>query len=88
MVSLAMALALSELTRGTRQIDSLFIDEGFGTLDADSLEDVIEMLLNMSLRGKAIGLITHVQKLSERIPTNIHLKKSNQGSSTINVKYN
>lgn len=87
MVSLAMALALSELTRGTREIDTLFIDEGFGTLDEESLEDVVEMLLSMSNRGKTVGLITHVKRLSERIAVNIHLHKSQQGNSTIELKY-
>jgi exonuclease SbcC len=87
MVSLAMALALSELTRGTREIDTLFIDEGFGTLDEESLEDVVEMLLSMSNRGKTVGLITHVKRLSERIAVNIHLQKSQQGNSTIELKY-
>mgnify|MGYP000395054092 CR=1 FL=1 len=86
-VSLAMALGLSELTRGTRQIDSLFIDEGFGTLDEDSLEDVISMLLNITTRGKTIGLITHVKKLYQRIPVNLYLSKSEQGNSSIRLIY-
>ncbi len=87
MVSLAMALALSELTRGTREIDTLFIDEGFGTLDEESLEEVVEMLLSMSNRGKTVGLITHVKRLSERIAVNIHLEKSQQGNSTIDLRF-
>jgi exonuclease SbcC len=88
MVSLAMALALSELTRGQTEIDSFFIDEGFATLDNDSLEDVIDVLNNMRSRGKQIGIISHLKNLTERIPVNIQLSKSQLGSSTIDVSYN
>lgn len=87
MVSLAMAIALSELTRGTSQIDSFFIDEGFGTLDEDSLEDVLLMINNIHSRGKTIGLITHVKKLADRIPFNIRLTKSELGNSSIKVLF-
>ena len=87
MVSLAMAMALSELSRGTNEIDSFFIDEGFGTLDDDSLEDVLEMINNIQARGKSIGLITHVKKLADRIPINIQLDKSELGNSTINIRF-
>lgn len=85
MVSLAMAIALSELTRGKAQINSFFIDEGFGTLDEDSLEDVLDMINNIQARGKTIGIITHVKKLADRIPLNIRLKKSTQGNSSIKL---
>lgn len=87
MVSLAMAMALSELSRGTNEIDSFFIDEGFGTLDDDSLEDVLEMINNIQARGKSIGLITHVNKLADRIPINIQLKKSELGNSSIMINF-
>jgi exonuclease SbcC len=87
MVSLAMAMALSELSRGSNEIDSFFIDEGFGTLDDDSLEDVLEMINNIQARGKSIGLITHVKKLADRIPINIQLNKSQLGNSTLNIKF-
>lgn len=88
MVSLAMALALAELTRGTSEVDSFFIDEGFGTLDDDSLEDVLDMINTMEQRGKSIGLISHIKKLTDRISVNIFLNKNESGNSTINVKYN
>lgn len=88
MVSLAMALALAELTRGSSEVDSFFIDEGFGTLDEDSLEDVLDMISTMEQRGKSIGLISHIKKLTDRMSVNIFLKKSELGNSTINVKYN
>lgn len=83
MVSLALALALAEMTRGKTQIDSLFIDEGFGTLDQDAIEDVLELLIDMQNTGKQIGLISHVKKLTRRIPVNINLIKSESGLSDI-----
>jgi exonuclease SbcC len=87
MVSLAMALALAELTRGQTEIDSFFIDEGFGTLDAESLEDVIDVLNSIKARGKQIGIISHVKSLTDRISVNIHLTKAGQGNSDIKIIY-
>jgi DNA repair protein SbcC/Rad50 len=87
MVSLAMALALAELTRGQTEIDSFFIDEGFGTLDADSLEDVIDVLNSIKSRGKQIGIISHVKGLTDRISVNVHLTKTGQGDSDIKIIY-
>lgn len=83
MVSLAMSLALSDLTRGQAQIDSFFIDEGFGTLDQDSLEDVYLMLNEINKRGKQIGLISHVKELTKRIAININLRKNRLGDSGV-----
>ena len=88
MVSLAMALALAELTRGSADLDSFFIDEGFGTLDQDSLEDALTMLQDIETRGKQIGLISHVKELTQRIPVNIHLQKNQLGNSKIEIIYN
>lgn len=88
MVSLACALALAELSRGSAEIDSFFIDEGFGTLDEDSLEDVIEMLQSIQGLGKQIGVISHVKKLTERIPINIHLDKNRFGDSALSLLFN
>jgi len=88
MVSLAMAIALAEMTRGSSEVDSFFIDEGFGTLDEDSLEDVLEMINNIKSRGKSIGLISHVKGLTNRIPVNIELNKNTIGNSTIQIIYN
>lgn len=88
MVSLAMAMALAELTRGNADLDSFFIDEGFGTLDQDSLEEALEMLQDIETRGKQIGLISHVKELTQRIPLNIHLHKNRLGNSSIEVVYN
>lgn len=87
MVSLAMALALAEMARGRADIDSFFIDEGFGTLDEDSLEDVVGMLQQVRSRGKQIGLITHVKNLSQRLPVNLQVIKNDRGHSHTNVLY-
>lgn len=88
MVSLAMALALAEMTRGRADIDCFFIDEGFGTLDEDSLDGVLEMLQQVQSRGKQIGLITHVKTLSARLPLNLHLHKDPRGNSTVKLVWN
>jgi len=87
LISLAMALSLAELTRGKTEIDSFFIDEGFGTLDDDAIEEVIETLLSLRNRGKQIGLISHIQKLTNRVPVNIHLQKGHLGESHIEMVY-
>ena len=88
MVSLATALALAELSRGNAEIDSFFIDEGFGSLDEESLEDVIEMLQNIQGMGKQIGVISHVKKLTSRIPINLYLEKNQFGNSKISLAFN
>jgi len=86
MVSLAMALALAELTRGHAEINTLFIDEGFGTLDQDSLMDVIEILNQIQSRGLMIGLISHVKMLTDSLPVNLHLTKRSNGTSSVSVR--
>ncbi len=72
LVSLALALALSRMTGETR-IDSLFMDEGFGTLDEQSLEQVLDCLQRLRAGGKLIGIISHVSALKERIPAHLEL---------------
>lgn len=88
MVSLAMALALAEMTRGQAEIDSLFIDEGFGTLDQDSLEDVLDMLKQIQTRGLMVGLISHIKTLTSSLPVNLLLNKKADGTSSISIQYN
>ncbi|MGE3608100.1 MAG: AAA family ATPase [Bacteriovoracaceae bacterium] len=88
MVSLAMALALAEMTRGTAEIDSLFIDEGFGTLDQESLDDVLDMLGQIQTRGLMIGIISHIKALTNSIPVNLVLKKMNDGTSNLLIQHN
>ena len=82
LVSLALALGLSHLSQATR-IDSLFLDEGFGTLDADTLEQVITSLQKLHETGKTIGIISHVPALSERIPARIEVQRTREGFSTL-----
>ena len=85
LVSLALALGLSDLASRTTRIDSLFVDEGFGTLDAQTLEEVMSALENLRLRGKTIGIISHVEMLKERITTQIQVRKLGDGISTVRV---
>ncbi|WP_408096680.1 AAA family ATPase [Peredibacter sp. HCB2-198] len=88
MVSLAMALGLAEMTRGQAEIDSLFIDEGFGTLDQESLEDVLDMLQQIQTRGLMVGIISHIKSLTSAIPVNLVLSKKQDGTSTVSLKMN
>ncbi|GAA3548309.1 AAA family ATPase [Zobellella aerophila] len=76
LVSLALALALSDLVSSKTSIDSLFLDEGFGTLDADTLEVALDALDALNASGKMIGVISHIEALKERIPIQIKLSKS------------
>ncbi|ROS04729.1 exonuclease SbcC [Sinobacterium caligoides] len=75
LVSLALALALSDLVCHRTRIDSLFLDEGFGTLDAETLDIALDALDNLNASGKMIGVISHVEALKERIPVQIKLRK-------------
>ena len=77
LVSLALALALSDLASAKTSIDSLFLDEGFGTLDNDTLEVALDALDNLNARGKMIGVISHVDTLKERIDVQIKVNKKN-----------
>ncbi len=88
MVSLAMALGLAEMTRGQAEIDTLFIDEGFGTLDQDSLEDVLDMLNQIQNRGLMVGIISHVKTLTDTLPVNLLVQKRRDGNSQITLKIN
>ena len=75
LVSLALALALSDLVSAKTSIDSLFLDEGFGTLDNDTLEIALDALDNLNASGKMIGVISHVDTLKDRIGVQIKVKK-------------
>lgn len=76
LVSLALALALSDLVSTKTQIDSLFLDEGFGTLDAETLEMALDALDALNASGKMIGVISHIEALKERVPVQIKLSRS------------
>ncbi|MDO8774977.1 MAG: SbcC/MukB-like Walker B domain-containing protein, partial [Burkholderiaceae bacterium] len=75
LVSLALALALSDLVSNKTSIDSLFLDEGFGTLDGDTLDIALSALDTLNASGKMIGVISHVESLKERIPAQIRVEK-------------
>lgn len=75
LVSLALALALSDLVSHKTSIDSLFLDEGFGSLDGDTLEVALTALDSLNASGKMIGIISHVEALKERIPAQIRVVK-------------
>jgi exonuclease SbcC len=75
LVSLALALALSDLVSKKTSIDSLFLDEGFGSLDGDTLEIALTALDALNASGKMIGIISHVEALKERIPAQIRVEK-------------
>ncbi len=83
LTSLALALALSELAGRNTAIQSLFIDEGFGTLDESTLDLAISTLENLQSSGKIIGIISHVKELKERIGVQIQIKKRSDGFSEV-----
>lgn len=82
-ISLALALGLSQMASHNIRVDSLFLDEGFGTLDENSLDVALDTLTNLQQQGKLIGIISHVQALKERISTQIQVKKGTGGFSDI-----
>ena len=85
LASLALALGLSELAGGRSRIDSLFIDEGFGTLDAETLEVAMAALESLRATGKTIGVISHVEAMKERITTQIRVIKTDGGGGRLEV---
>ena len=85
-VSLSLALGLSGLVSNRLNIDTLFLDEGFGTLDADTLETVLSVLETFRAQGKQIGVISHVDALKDRIQAKIEVSPVGNGHSKITVK--
>lgn len=77
LVSLALALALSDMVSNKTQLESLFLDEGFGTLDPETLDIALDALESLNASGKTIGVISHVEAMKERIPVQIPVKKTN-----------
>jgi len=78
-VSLALALGLSELANNNKSVDSLFIDEGFGNLDGDSLTLVLNTLENLRAYGKTVGVISHVDAVKKRIKIQVQMVKKPNG---------
>ncbi len=87
LASLAMALGLSDLAGRNVRIDSLFIDEGFGSLDADTLDLALAALDTLRLNHKTVGVISHVELLKERIPVQIRVEKQAGGLSRLRMPW-
>ena len=91
MISLALSLALSSLNRPDMNVNILFIDEGFGTLDENNLNSVMSTLEKLQeIAGQSnrrVGIISHREELEERIPVKIMVKKHGEGRSIIEMKY-
>lgn len=90
MVSLALSLALSSLNRPDMNVNILFIDEGFGTLDEKSLDSVMETLGKLQeiagLKERRVGIISHRTELEERLPVQIRVEKRGEGRSQVTIK--
>ena len=83
-----LALALSDLVSHKTRIDSLFLDEVFGTLDREALDIALDALDNLNTLGKMIGVISHVDALKERIPVQIEIRKmSGLGVSQLDKRF-
>ncbi|TAJ20111.1 MAG: SMC family ATPase, partial [Dehalococcoidia bacterium] len=86
LASLALALSLSEHlpeisgTGGAVSLESLFLDEGFGSLDAESLDLAVQGLEALVDGNRMVGVISHVEELSERLPSRIHVEKGADSS--------
>lgn len=85
LTSFALALGLSEISRGRAEIGALFLDEGFGTLDAETLDIVIDALEGLRLQGRSIFLISHIEKLTRHLPVEIRVRKRRNEGSTVDV---
>ena len=84
MAALALALGLADVISrlaGASSLDTMFIDEGFGTLDEQSLELAIKTLLSLQDTGRLVGIISHVKELREQIPARLEITRTSKGSS-------
>jgi exonuclease SbcC len=85
LVSLALALGLASLSSSKMKVESLFIDEGFGALDPDTLNVAVDALERLHNQGRKVGVISHVQEMTERIPTQIKVIRLANGKSKVEV---
>ncbi|MCO8165048.1 AAA family ATPase [Pseudomonas sp. 21LCFQ010] len=85
LVSLALALGLASMASSTLRIESLFIDEGFGSLDPESLQLAMDALDGLQAQGRKVGVISHVQEMHERIAVQIRVRRQGNGQSTLEV---
>jgi exonuclease SbcC len=84
MTALALALGLADVVTaeaGGQSIDALFVDEGFGSLDAGSLDAVMDVLDDLRSGGRLVGVVSHVADLRSRIPAQVHVRKGTSGST-------
>jgi exonuclease SbcC len=85
-VSLSLALGLADVVTqeaGGTEVETLFVDEGFGTLDADTLDDVMDRLDGLRAGGRTVGIVSHVSELRSRIPTQVRVEKGRAGSTVM-----
>ena len=85
LISLALALALASLSSNRMNVESLFIDEGFGSLDMDTLRIALDALERLQTQGRKIGVISHVTEMTERITAQIQVLKTSNGRSEIKI---
>jgi exonuclease SbcC len=86
--SLALALGLADVVRaesGGVELDTLFIDEGFGSLDPETLDQVMSVIDDLRDRGRAVGIVSHVTDLKDRVPERLEVRRLRNGSSTATV---
>lgn len=86
LVSLALALGLSSLSSNRMRVESLFIDEGFGSLDAETLRVAMDALESLRTQGRKIGVISHVQEMTERIPVRVQVSRVGNGKSVVRIE--
>lgn len=85
LISLALALGLASLSSSRMKVESLFIDEGFGSLDPATLNIAMDALERLHNQGRKVGVISHVQEMTERIPVQIRVSKMASGRSKVEV---
>lgn len=85
LVSLALALGLASISSSRMQVESLFIDEGFGSLDPNTLNIAMDALERLHNQGRKVGVISHVQEMTDRIPVQIKVNKQQSGKSIIDI---
>lgn len=88
-VSLALALGLTDVVTqeaGGTEVGTLFVDEGFGSLDADTLDDVMDTLDGLREGGRVVGIVSHVTELRDRIPAQLHVGKARTGSTLVSTR--
>jgi len=86
LASLALALGLADVVSaeaGGTRLEALFVDEGFGSLDEDTLDEVMDVLDGLREGGRVVGVVSHVAELHQRIPTQVHVRKTRTGSDLV-----